>query len=306
MVSPRGRLAIMRSGDHSANAASYVGSCFRCALCETVCPTAVPYGQLVRQYLCELPPKDSDTYASVRKQVVEAYADYATDAYLPQCEPVKAAIPTIADGDAFIFAGPVLLASAPNVIEQATRCLKRQGFENVVIDQNRWGLGLLEHGFKTRYEDAMIQLAAAISSKHFKGVFTLDPWIQVMLQRHRDASWYPELPVTECLVSMVLGEHAVFALPNECVLDITPATVRLSQTVERMLSAQNRLGLTLPQALVAGGALPIADSEAYPLMVSYAKQKAEWLNQDNNLIVTLDPLTLGRNRRAQHLFDFLN
>jgi hypothetical protein len=296
----------MRSGDHSANSASYVRSCFRCALCETVCPTAVPYGQLVRQYLCELPPNDFDTFASVRKQVVEAFADCATDAYLPQCEPVKAAIPTVADGDALILAGPILLASAPYVIEQATRFLKRQGFETVVIDCNTWGLGLLEHGFKARYEEAMIQLAAAISSKHFKGVFTLDPWIQVMLQRHRDAGWCTELPVTECLVSMVLKDHAVFVLPKECVVDITPATVRLSQTVERMLSSQNWLGLMLPQSLVAGGALPIADSEAYPLMVSHAKQKAEWLNQHNDLIVTLDPLTLVRNRRAQHLFDFLN
>ena len=169
MVSPRGRLAIMRSGDHSANAASYVGSCFRCALCETVCPTAVPYGQLVRQYLCELPPNDSDTFASVRKQVVEAFADYAIDAYLPQCEPVKAAIPTITDGDALILAGPILLASAPNVIEQATRFLKRQGFETVAIDQNTWGLGLLEHGFKTRYEEAMIQPRCGHLLEAFQG-----------------------------------------------------------------------------------------------------------------------------------------
>jgi|CZKJ01.1.fsa_nt_gi hypothetical protein len=104
---------------------------------------------------------------------------------------------------------------------------------------------------------------------------------------------------------MVLKDHAVFALPKECVVDITPATVRLSQTVEWMLSAQNWLGLMLPQFLIAGGLLPIADSEAYPLMVSYAKQKAEWLNQHNNLIVTLDPLTLVRNRRTQHLIRLL-
>src|ERR1043166_8149995 len=48
VVSPRGRLAIMRAGDEEPGATSYVHSCFRCALCETVCPTGVPYGQLVR------------------------------------------------------------------------------------------------------------------------------------------------------------------------------------------------------------------------------------------------------------------
>jgi NAD-dependent dihydropyrimidine dehydrogenase PreA subunit len=302
-ASPRGRVRLLADPQLRDAAGEHLASCFRCRMCEEGCPTAVPFGRLIRDWLVRdrrwsyARWRDAiDALAGVHgADVVARLAGAVEQSLAPPPPPGGSERAELA-----LFCGPWISdEDAAAVVEARARA----GVRAVVIDRGLAPQLLLDEGLWDEFVAACGALEARIAAlSPSAAVEVLDPHCGRFIDEYDYWRGRPLVAAPRpSLLTLLQRCDAAARVGDGDVLDLTPATIGLVGATSEWLARSGRWVETLPSALAGAGALPHAEAPAAPLLRDLVADKRAWLAGRAGRLVTLDPFTRVRFADAELL-----
>jgi len=325
MFSPRGRLFLMsQSGrDRSPPPPDYLDSCLRCAQCETVCPTGVPFAAIIRDFTLRELDRGVDVWAV---EALDCYAEAQADpglrallaallhsanettrrlaaAHCPEWAPRLADTapsprPTGKGEPVVLLAGPLLRAVAPDLVAAVARRLAaadRQVWQ--FPGRERIALPWVESGLNAALGESVAEFRENLEAASASTVFALEAYAARAVESPLIHSRFqlPEITVLE--PSALYDEIRV---EGPVVVDVSPFNRAWTDWLETRL---DRRDAKLPLELHPAGAYPAVTLSSQRHLARLVRGKRRWLAEFDGELLTGDSLSLLRYPKARSLFE---
>ncbi|MEZ4300972.1 MAG: hypothetical protein R3B70_38915 [Polyangiaceae bacterium] len=203
----------------------------------------------------------------------------------------------------FLAVGPLIWTFLQGLAIAAIAWLEARNY-TVLCDPATDGAGahLLEHGLWPEYVEAVARFHRALAAHSpLDRVIVLDPLVLQTLIDH--GQWTGlEVPCPVVPFWETLGELPAAGWPegDSVLLDVTPTTRAATPALARWLERAGATVTPIPESLRVGAPLAIHE-RALGVIFRLTRAKAEWLSTQQDPLITADPLTLLREKKARHL-----